>query len=616
VGQTCAVSLLRIIERDRLLDKAELARVHWLQANKGYSLEEALGATHAQVLATATVWLERERRRLSLAGIVRVFSELRARPGALGILMLLSAGSALFSFPFVFSWYLGTVLNHLLYTHDVASLLALTAVAATVLMTGTLLDFLLGVWASRCNFHLNQALVMRAWQRVLTMPFPRYQRQEHGLLMSKLTQVLEVLQKQQLHVLRMMMYALCILVATIALLVYFHFAFTLLFFPAVLATYLVPVAISHRADRYLRQEPRMLGRVSSFLQVAFAAQLVLRQKGLSAVQRRLETLADAHFVNQAGKWLAWNFGYNIKITFNLLTFMTMLWSGGALYLAGSIRISEFVTVYLLVTMVTPKLDELYRLYVGGQALRSNYHVLDELLESPSPVEAAQPSASLDATVHSLQLHDVSFRYRPGGAQVVGQVQLKLHRGARYLVTGSSGAGKSTLVDLLLGMLHPDVGELRVNGEPLGEHARPEFWRRVSLHEQSNFVFLDRSAEANLTPPGTPEWQRLADRLEIASWGPKRATELSGGERQRLCLLRTLAKSADFYVFDEPTSALDHVNAAIVLEAICAPREAIVLVISHDPSMRDAFDHVIHVEGGRVTLEHRTGSGDAPGRAHP
>jgi ABC-type multidrug transport system fused ATPase/permease subunit len=608
------VSLLRILERDRLLDHETLARLRWLQWHKGHSLEEALGPAHAQTIATAAARLERERRRLSLAGIWRVFSELRHYPGALSVLLLLSVASTLFSFPFVFSWYLGTVLNHLLTTRDISSLVLLTAVAATVLMTSTVMDFLLSAWASRCNFYLNQTLMMRAWQRLLHMPFPLYQRQDQGALMNKLTQVLEVLGKHQLNVLRTLMYALCILVATIAVLVYFHFAFTLLLFPAVLTTYIVPVVISRRADRYLRQEPRMLGRVSNFLQVAFSAHWVLRLKGLEAMQRRLAALAGTHFLNQAGKWLAWNLGYNSKVTLNLLSFMTMIWGGGALYLAGAVHLSEFVTVYLLVTMVTPKLDELYRLYVSGQALRTNYEALDELLELPvaSPAmaaplaaDAASPEQAPITAIRSLQLEGVSFRYRPDGAEVLRDVSLELRRGQGYAVTGRSGAGKSTLVDLLLGLLAPDSGRLLINGEPLTEQARPALWSRVSLHEQSNFVFLDRTAEANLAPPPSGDakataWRQLADRLELPRWGGLRATELSGGERQRLCLLRTLAKPADVYVFDEPTSALDRTNAAIVLTAIASLREAIVLVISHDPAVVEAFPHVLQVEAGRVT----------------
>jgi ABC-type multidrug transport system fused ATPase/permease subunit len=606
--------LVDLIARDRLLSPEEIARVRWLQANKGYTLAEALGPARAELLARATARAERARRGLSLAGIARVFRELAADRGALLVLVVLSAGSALISFPFVFAWYLRAVLDHVVHTQDVGALLATTAVAATSLVASIALDFLLGVWASRCNFYLNQRLVIRAWSRVIAMPFPRYQRQAHSQLMTRLTQVLEVLQKDQLQVLRMLIYSLCILVMTTALLVSSHVALTLVFFPAVIATYLVPAAISQRADAALREEPRLLGRVTAFLQIAFAAQLVVRQ-GSAAEQRgiawRVEALGDAHFGNQARKWLAWNLGFNAKVTLNLLTFLAMLWGGGALYLAGALELSELASIYLLVTMVTPKLDPLYRLYVGGQSLRTNYEVLDEILDlapadavitgAAAPRDDAPPAAA-PAPLRTLRLDGVSFRYRPDGPEVVRAADLELHRGQCYLLAGPSGAGKSTLVDLLLGLLVPDAGRLLVDGAPLEDGARPALWRRVSLHEQSNFIFLDRTAAANLPAAPDPEWRRVADELGLATWGGRHASELSGGERQRLCLLRTLARPADLYVFDEPTSALDAANAAAVIAAIRAKRAAaIVLVISHDPALRAAFDRVITIEEGVVAM---------------
>jgi len=612
------VSLLRILERHCLLDADTLARLRVLQVEKGYLPEEALGALgpeHAGAKVRAAALLEREgRRRLNIAGILRVFAELHRYPGRAGVLLLLSAASALFSFPFIFSWYLGAVLQHLRYSRDVPGLWALTSVAGTVLLANTLLEFLLNTWASRCNFHLTHGLVGRCWEGLLRMPYPLYQRQDQGELMGKLTHVVDVLQKHQLHVLKNLLHALCMLLAMAVSLLHFHFALILLFAPTVLLTYVVPMVISHRATPFLQEEPARMARVTRFLQVAFASHWLLRFKGLANAARRLDRIAGEHWSNQSRKWLTWNLGYNSKVMFNLLTFLTVLWGGGALFYAGAIRLEELVSAYVLIAMVTPRLDELYRIYVSGQTLHANYASLDELLEAhqePAPAPAAEEDGpglrpALGA-ITSLRLEGVSFRYRPGGSEVLRDVTLELRHGERYVLRGESGAGKSTLVDLLLGLLAPDAGRLLVNQQPLAKGALPGFWRRVSLHDQNDFAFLDRSAEENIRPPqGEPapgaDWWRLANSLGMPLWGAKRPTELSGGERQRLCLLRTLARKADLYIFDEPTSALDSANAALIIDFILSLQDAVVLVISHDPDIIRRFDHVISVDRGWVRTE--------------
>ncbi|MDC0713197.1 ABC transporter ATP-binding protein [Stigmatella sp. ncwal1] len=603
------MSLLSILERHRLLDGEALAQIHRLQRDKGYLVEEALkelGAEHAEAAASASALLERERRqRLNLKGLRRVFSELSRHRGARGLLLLLSAGSAVFSFPFAFAWYLGTVLQHLRYNHDTSSLWVLTAVAATVLVTGTLLEFLLNTWAAQCNFHITQGLVMRCWERLLHMPYALYRRQEQGRLLSNLTDVIEVLQKHQLYTLRNLLRSLCLIgVSTVALLS-FHFAFVLIVVPAVVLTCGVPILISDRATSSLRNEPQAMGRISGFLKSAFASHWLLRFKGGEAVERRLAHIAAGHFINQSRKWLTWNLAYNSRVTLTLLSFLSVLWIGGSLYFAGTIRLGELVTAYLLVTMVTPKLDDVYRIYVYGQSMQANYEILDELMSAPVQ-STPRPREDPAPRITSVRLDRVSFRYRPGEPDVLKEASFELRRGYHYAIQGESGSGKSTLVDVLLGLLHPDAGRLLVNGHPLTPEDLPGYWSRVALHDQGNFVFRDRSATDNATPTTgntgpAEDWHRLANQLGLPQWGHKRPSELSGGERQRICLLRTLATRADIYVFDEPTSALDSANARLVMDSILALRNAIVLVISHSPEAVKRFEHVIRVEQGHVTL---------------
>jgi putative ABC transport system ATP-binding protein len=200
------------------------------------------------------------------------------------------------------------------------------------------------------------------------------------------------------------------------------------------------------------------------------------------------------------------------------------------------------------------------------------------------------------------------------------VSLNVERGEFVAVTGPSGAGKSTLLHLLGGLVHPDQGELHLDGrrvDRLGEAAWAVLRRRhYGIVFQSGNLLSNLTVADNVELPalltGVPSRTARARRHELlgelglankAASGP---SSLSGGERQRVALARALVNDPDILLADEPTGNLDSRSTREVLALISSyhrPDRTVVLV-THDAQVASSADRVISLFDGRIADDSR------------
>jgi|AMFO01.1.fsa_nt_gi ATP-binding cassette subfamily C protein len=199
---------------------------------------------------------------------------------------------------------------------------------------------------------------------------------------------------------------------------------------------------------------------------------------------------------------------------------------------------------------------------------------------------------------AISLENVSFRYANATRQVIDRLSLSIGKNETVALTGPSGAGKSTLADLIAGLLVPDAGVIRLDGERI-EGERRLAWRRgIAYITQEVFLFHD-TVRTNLlwVCPEASE-QQLWDALETAAAADfvralpegldtligDRGIRLSGGERQRLALARALLSKPQLLILDEATSALDHDNEEKIRQALQRMEGKLtILIIAHRES---------------------------------
>jgi zinc transport system ATP-binding protein len=173
-----------------------------------------------------------------------------------------------------------------------------------------------------------------------------------------------------------------------------------------------------------------------------------------------------------------------------------------------------------------------------------------------------------AGVPLVELKDVQVIY-PGDILALQDITLQIQKGDFVGLIGPNGAGKSTLLSVIVGLIKPSAGEVRLFGKPVS----PENLRRVGFVPQTphaedrNFpatvyetVLLGRVPLSSHLPWFTAEDHAKAARaLELLGIGDlmrRRINELSGGQLQRVFTAKALAGDPELLIFDEPTSGVD------------------------------------------------------------
>jgi ATP-binding cassette subfamily C protein len=272
------------------------------------------------------------------------------------------------------------------------------------------------------------------------------------------------------------------------------------------------------------------------------------------------------------------------------------------------------TVFVLLALcvrVSPQISQVQTHYHNLLVQLPAVVAVDELRQTIRPSSSAPGAVAMVDFSRAITLDAVSFAYDT--APVIDRVSLDIPAGATIAIVGSSGAGKSTLVDLILGLLQPASGAVRVDGQALTPSAAESWRTQVAYVPQDEFLFHD-TVRANLqwaAPQATLAELEQALRLASAEFVFQlsdgidtvvgdRGLRVSGGERQRLALARALLRRPKLLVLDEATSALDSVHEREIQRAIEQLHGTMTIVlVAHRLSTVRAADIIYVVEGGRI-----------------
>jgi putative ABC transport system ATP-binding protein len=215
---------------------------------------------------------------------------------------------------------------------------------------------------------------------------------------------------------------------------------------------------------------------------------------------------------------------------------------------------------------------------------------------------------------AIQAENASLVYFDHGREVYAcrNVSLEVRANEFLGILGPSGSGKSSLLYLLSGLKVATSGSIQVDGQDMSR-MRDEERAKLRLKEfgfvfQQPFLLGYLSAFENVLlgqqdrdEASNAEAEELLERLGVASKSHRFPHELSGGEKQRVCVARALLGRPRVIFSDEPTASLDHTNGFQVVRLLNKYRgEGALVMVTHDPSMLEEADRIVHLVDGEVT----------------
>jgi zinc transport system ATP-binding protein len=191
----------------------------------------------------------------------------------------------------------------------------------------------------------------------------------------------------------------------------------------------------------------------------------------------------------------------------------------------------------------------------------------------------------------IQIQNVWFAYN--GKTVLQDVSLNIQRGDFIAMIGPNGGGKTTLLKLMLGLLRPDQGSIKVLGGPTEKASHHIGYVPQDVHINRSFPItaIDVVLMGKLRPgkrwalsPAQDRREALdaLDRMEIADCANSKIDALSGGQRQRVFIARALVAQPEILLLDEPTASIDARGQAEFYRLLKAlNKDMTILVVSHD-----------------------------------
>jgi len=240
---------------------------------------------------------------------------------------------------------------------------------------------------------------------------------------------------------------------------------------------------------------------------------------------------------------------------------------------------------------------------------------------------------------SLDLVDVDYWYPHADRPALQDLNLSISARSTVGFVGSTGAGKTTLVDLILGLLHPQFGQMLVDGQPIFTQnlSSPNSstdntsqitdkkllisWQRTLGYVPQEIFLADETIEANIAF-GVPEEEISQDAVEQAariaelhefvqnelSHGyqtvvGESGVRLSGGQRQRIGIARALYHDPDVLIMDEATAALDNVTEKAVMQAVHnLSNKKTIILIAHRLSTVQNCDQIYLLDHGKLAAQ--------------
>lgn len=272
-------------------------------------------------------------------------------------------------------------------------------------------------------------------------------------------------------------------------------------------------------------------------------------------------------------------------------------------------VGKLASYFNTFTFNIPAIDETYE----------NVKEAKEIVENSVIEEKTELKAEGDCTfVKGIFLENITYSYPDGERPVIENISIDIKRGESIALVGPSGAGKSTLADIILGLLLPQKGCVKMDDYDITQYR--EHWSNMIGFVPQSVYLMDDTIKKNIGFGLSEEqiddekvWRAL-EQAQMKAFVEElpngmdtqigdRGVRLSGGQAQRLAIARALYNNPEILVLDEATSALDNETESAVMSAIDSLQgQKTMIIIAHRLTTVKKCNKIYEVKNGTVVVK--------------
>ena len=440
--------------------------------------------------------------------------------------------------------------------------------------------FMQGFLMSYIGNKVIEKLRNETFEKMVRLPVKYYSNQSTGVLMSRITNDINLVQSSIPTIISMFR-AVLTMVGLIGVIIYMNYQLALIAL-VLYPIFIVPLSIiSKKLRKYSHLGQERMGDLTSVLQESFSGIRVV--KAFVAEEKEVDRFekANAQTIKYANKSvLAGNLASPLTEALGSFGIGAVLLIGGYQVISGTSTTGTFIAflaalvqIYEPVKLFANSNNALQASIAASDRVFSMFDEEDEIIENKGSIPC-------NAEGKDIEFKNVSFKY-DNDIYALKDVSFKVKAGSTVAFVGPSGAGKTTMAHLIPRFYDVTDGAILIGGVDIKEYDLYSLRHNIATVSQDAFLFNDTIrnnisySKANATDEEIKKAARAAYADEFIESFPEkydtlcgeRGVKLSGGQKQRVTIARALLKNPPILILDEATSALDTESERVVQKAL-------------------------------------------------